>query len=121
MDALLERPENRRALHGILVRKVSSGKEAPLYAHNAASLFTPASNTKLFTTASLFLHTNGAEDFRYVTPFLFRRSTSQLCVRGGGDPSLAHADLVGAAAGYRPTNVSSHFWPCPFLTFQRAY
>jgi len=104
VDALLERPENRRALHGILVRKVSSGKEAPLYAHNAASLFTPASNTKLFTTASLFLHTNGAEDFRYVTPFLFRRSTSQLCVRGGGDPSLAHADLIGAAAGYRPTN-----------------
>lgn len=101
VDALLERPENRRALHGILVGKVSSGKEAPLYARNAASLFTPASNTKLFTTASLFQHTSGAEHFRYATPFLFRRSTSQLCVRGGGDPSLAHADLVGAAAGIK--------------------
>lgn len=107
VDALLERPENRRALHGILVGKVSSGKEAPLYARNAASLFTPASNTKLFTTASLFQHTSGAEHFRYATPFLFRRSTSQLCVRGGGDPSLAHADLVGAAAGYRITYVST--------------
>jgi len=106
VDALLERPENRRALYGILVRKVSSSggdkdEEAPLYAHNAASLFTPASNTKLFTTASLFQHTSGGEHFRYSTQFLSQRRTSQLCVRGGGDPSLTHADLVTVAAGLK--------------------
>jgi D-alanyl-D-alanine carboxypeptidase len=100
VDALLQRPVNRRALYGVLVRKVSSGgKDAPLYAHNAASRFTPASNTKLFSTGSLFLHTD-ATSFRYSTPFLFRHSSAQLCVRGGADPSLAHADLITAAAAY---------------------
>lgn len=102
VEGLLERPQHRRAVYGMLVGKAGPhGSLQPLYGRNAASLFTPASNTKLFSAASLFLHTD-AVTFRYATQFLSSPTSpaeaSRLCIKGSGDPSITHADIRSAAA-----------------------
>ena len=50
IDAVLAEPDLARGFWGIEVVSLSTGKV--LYDHNADKLFTPASNTKLFTTAA---------------------------------------------------------------------
>ena len=50
IDTILSAPDLARGFWGIEVVSLDSGKI--LYAHNADKLFTPASNTKLFTTAA---------------------------------------------------------------------
>src|SRR5579859_1826852 len=48
--AVLDGKDARRAHWGIAVVSLDTGKT--IYAHNDHQLFTPASNTKLFTTAA---------------------------------------------------------------------
>src|SRR5271165_3988957 len=50
VSAALSNPDLARGFWGIEVVSLSTGKV--LYAQNADKLFTPASNTKLFTTAA---------------------------------------------------------------------
>jgi serine-type D-Ala-D-Ala carboxypeptidase/endopeptidase (penicillin-binding protein 4) len=52
IDKLLSDPEAARGFWGIDAVSLDTGK--PIYALNQEKLFTPASNTKLFTTAAVF-------------------------------------------------------------------
>jgi D-alanyl-D-alanine carboxypeptidase/D-alanyl-D-alanine-endopeptidase (penicillin-binding protein 4) len=92
IEAILREPAARRALWGIQVVDLKSGET--LYQLNANRLFTPASNTKLFTTA-LGLARLGPE-YRYLTrvaadalPDAGGRLAGDLVLIGGGDPNLS--------------------------------
>ena len=59
IEKILAQPEASRAFWGIEIRALADGQ--PLFARNPDKLFTPASNTKLFTTAAaLALHARPA-------------------------------------------------------------
>ena len=85
-----------RGFWGIEVVSLSTGKV--LYARDATKLFTPASNTKLFTTAAALaligpdynfrttVETNGALDTH-------GRLTGDLTLVGRGDPNLSGREL----------------------------
>jgi D-alanyl-D-alanine carboxypeptidase/D-alanyl-D-alanine-endopeptidase (penicillin-binding protein 4) len=96
IDAILSQPELVRGFWGVEVVSLSSGKV--LYAHDAQRLFTPASNTKLFTTAAALaligpdytfrttVETNGTLD-------KYGRLTGDLVLVGRGDPNLSGREL----------------------------
>ncbi len=81
---LAETPVLRRAHWGALAVDAKDGRVR--YARNADQLFTPASNTKLFSTA-LALTRLGA-DHRFVTRVV-ADSNGDLRLIGGGDPTLS--------------------------------
>ena len=96
MAAALNSPDLARGYWGIEVASLASGKT--LYAQNAERLFTPASNTKLFTTAAA-LALIGA-DFKFnttveTTGMLDRhgRLNGDLVLVGHGDPNLSGREL----------------------------
>src|SRR3954471_13316065 len=87
----LQDPRAQHAIWGISV--VDLATSASLYAENADKLFQPASNTKLFTTATA-LALIGAED-KFVTTDASERPPDNvgliardLVLVGGGDPEL---------------------------------
>src|SRR5215472_4465330 len=92
IDAILSQPDLARGFWGIQVVSLSTGKV--LFEHNADKLFTPASNTKLFTTAaalaligpdyrtSTTVETSGVLDTH-------GRLTGDLILVGRGDPNLS--------------------------------
>jgi len=93
---VIERPEFARSRWGILVEPLSSS--TPIYNYEGDRYFTPASNTKLLTTAAA-LHQLGAQ-------FPIRTSVystgaipdlTSLRVVGKGDPSLSTAKLQDLA------------------------
>ena len=96
IDAILSEPDLARGFWGIEVVSLSSGRV--LYEHNADKLFTPASNTKLFTTAAALaligpdytfrttVETNGTLDKH-------GRLTGDLLLVGRGDPNLSGREL----------------------------
>src|SRR5882757_8749619 len=63
IDAALSNPELKRGFWGIEVVSQKTGKV--LYAQNSERLFTPASNTKLFTTAAVLASIG--PDYRFHT------------------------------------------------------
>ena len=89
-------PDLARGFWGIEVVALDSGKV--LYSQNADKLFTPASNTKLFTTATALaligpdyhfrttVETNGNLD-------KYGRLTGDLILVGRGDPNLSGREL----------------------------
>jgi len=88
----LEDPKAQHAVWGISVVDLATG--ASLYAENADKLLQPASNTKLFTTATT-LALVGAE-YRFVTtieashgPDSKGRIAGDLLLIGRGDPNLS--------------------------------
>ena len=93
---ILSEPDLQRGFWGIEVTSLSSGKV--LYSQNSDKLFTPASNTKLFTTAAALaligpdytfrttVETNGALDKH-------GRLTGDLLLVGRGDPNLSGREL----------------------------
>ena len=92
IEAVLASPEAWRGHWGIKIVSLDSGKT--LYSLNERKLFTPASNTKLFTTA-LALATLGP-DFRFHTtveaagpPDKYGRIAGDVCLMGRGDPNLS--------------------------------
>src|SRR5437899_13000560 len=62
IEAILAQPDHSRGFWGIEITSASSGKA--LYSLNADKLFTPASNTKLFTTAAALAPIGPAYTFR---------------------------------------------------------
>src|SRR4028118_555216 len=66
IDAVINRPQFRRAHWGILIEPLSpNARNRALYSHEAQRYFMPASNVKLLTTAAALL--NLGSDFRIQT------------------------------------------------------
>ncbi len=96
VDAILSAPDLTRGFWGIEVVSLDNGKI--IYAQNADKLFTPASNTKLFTTAAALaligpdyssrttVETSGILD-------KYGRLTGDLVLVGRGDPNLSGREL----------------------------
>ncbi len=96
IDSIIEEPDVARGFWGIEVISLKDG--SVLYSTNSDKLFTPASNTKLFTTAATMaligpdytfkttIETNGTLD-RY------GRLTGDLFVVGRGDPNISGRTL----------------------------
>ncbi len=92
IDQILAQPDAARGFWGIEVVSLTTGKT--LYAYNADRLFTPASNTKLFTTSAALaligpdyrfhttVETNGIVD-------KYGRLTGDVALVGRGDPNLS--------------------------------
>ncbi|MGI9100841.1 MAG: D-alanyl-D-alanine carboxypeptidase/D-alanyl-D-alanine endopeptidase [Terriglobales bacterium] len=96
IDKILSQPDVARGFWGVEAVSLSSGET--LYTQNADKLFTPASNTKLFTTAAVLalvgpdykfhttVETTGALD-RY------GRLSGDVILVGRGDPNLSGRTL----------------------------
>ena len=96
IESLLAQPDVARGFWGIKIVDEATGRV--LYEHDADRLFTPASNTKLVTTAAAFalvgpqhifrttLETNGVLDSH-------GRVTGDLVLVGRGDPNLSGRTL----------------------------
>ncbi|MCS7027081.1 MAG: D-alanyl-D-alanine carboxypeptidase/D-alanyl-D-alanine-endopeptidase [Bryobacteraceae bacterium] len=99
IDALLASREAQSARWGILVKSLATG--VTVYERNSEERLTPASNTKLFSTALAL--TRLGPDHRFVTrlvasqrPDAEGRIDGDLKLVGGGDPTLS-----GRAYPYR--------------------
>jgi D-alanyl-D-alanine carboxypeptidase/D-alanyl-D-alanine-endopeptidase (penicillin-binding protein 4) len=96
IQQILSEPEAAHGFWGIFAASLDGG--APLYALNQDKLFTPASNTKLFTTAAV-LGLIGP-DYRFTTTVetlgsldRYGRLNSDLVLVGRGDPNLSGRTL----------------------------
>ncbi len=92
IDQVLADPEVARGFWGVEVVSLVSGKE--LYSYNAGRLFTPASNTKLFTTAAALALIG--PDYKFHTTVetkglvdKYGRLNGDLLLVGRGDPNLS--------------------------------
>jgi len=96
IDAILNAPDLDRGFWGIEVVSLDTGKV--LYAQNADKLFTPASNTKLFTTAAALAligptYTSRTTVETVGTLDKHGRLTGDLVLVGRGDPNLSGREL----------------------------
>jgi D-alanyl-D-alanine carboxypeptidase/D-alanyl-D-alanine-endopeptidase (penicillin-binding protein 4) len=91
IDSMVDAPESRTALWGILIVDPEAGDT--LYSHNAAKLFIPASNQKL-VSGSVMLEQLGPE-FRFRTTFAAHGTivdgtrNGDLAVIGRGNPTMS--------------------------------
>jgi serine-type D-Ala-D-Ala carboxypeptidase/endopeptidase (penicillin-binding protein 4) len=96
IDTVLSAPDLARGFWGIEVVALDTGKV--LYAQNADKLFTPASNTKLFTTAAA-LALIGPDYTSHTTVETignldkYGRLNGDLVLVGRGDPNLSGREL----------------------------
>jgi serine-type D-Ala-D-Ala carboxypeptidase/endopeptidase (penicillin-binding protein 4) len=93
---ILSQPDLTRGFWGIEVVSLSDGKT--LYAQNSNKLFTPASNTKLFTTAAALALIGPDYNFRTTvetngTLDKHGRLIGDLVLVGRGDPNLSGREL----------------------------
>src|ERR1035438_6430288 len=96
ISALLSSPDLARGFWGIEV--VSLGTGEVLYSQNSDKLFTPASNTKLFTTAAALALIGPDYKFRTTvettgTLDRYGRLNGDLVLVGHGDPNLSGREL----------------------------
>ena len=94
--AILSAPDLERGFFGIEVASVDSGKV--LYSQNSDKLFTPASNTKLFTTAAALALIGPDYNFRTTVETTgeldkYGRLSGDLVLVGRGDPNLSGRQL----------------------------
>jgi D-alanyl-D-alanine carboxypeptidase/D-alanyl-D-alanine-endopeptidase (penicillin-binding protein 4) len=96
IEEILADPDAEHAFWGVYAVSLDSGKT--LYSLNQDKLFTPASNTKLFTTAAVFGLIG--PDYRFKTTVetlgeldKYGRLNSDLLVVGRGDPNLSGRTL----------------------------
>ncbi len=96
IEKILANPDLARGFWGIEAVSLDNGEV--LYAHNSENFFTPASNTKLFTTATAFALLG--PDYRFRTTIessgildKYGRLTSDLKIVGRGDPNLSGRTL----------------------------
>src|ERR1700675_3917144 len=93
---VLGAPDLARGFWGIEVVSLSTGKT--LYSQNADKLFTPASNTKLFTTAAALALIGADYKFRTTvetagTLDRYGRLNGDLVLFGRADPNLSRCEL----------------------------
>jgi D-alanyl-D-alanine carboxypeptidase/D-alanyl-D-alanine-endopeptidase (penicillin-binding protein 4) len=93
---VLSAPDLARGFWGIEIISLSTGKT--LYSQNADKLFTPASNTKLFTTAAALALIGPDYKFRTTvetsgTLDRYGRLNGDLVLVGHGDPNLSGREL----------------------------
>src|SRR5438552_429513 len=96
IEAILSQPDLSRGFWGIEISSVATGKA--LYSLNADKLFTPASNTKLFTTAAALALIGPDYKFRTTvettgTLDRYGRLNGDLVLVGRGDPNLSGREL----------------------------
>jgi len=96
ISTVLSSPDLARSFWGIEVAGLASGKT--LYVQNADKLFTPASNTKLFTTAAALALIGPDYKFRTTvetsgTLDRYGRLNGDLVLVGHGDPNLSGREL----------------------------
>ena len=91
---------------GIKVVSLSTGET--LYALNSGGLFMPASNEKLFTSATTLVDLG--KEFRFRTTVSVDRNTSRLFIKGSGDPLLTTADLDSLARVISTTVATDSPW-----------
>src|ERR1700722_17105492 len=94
--AVLSAPDLSRGFWGIEVASSATGET--LYSQNADKLFTPASNTKLFTTAAALALIGPDYKFRTTvetsgTLDRYGRLSGDLVLVGRGDPNLSGREL----------------------------
>ena len=96
IEQILSEPDVARGFWGIDVVSLDTGNR--IFALNQDKLFTPASNTKLFTTAAVFALIG--PDYRFKTSIeslgtidKYGRLNSDLVVVGRGDPNLSGRTL----------------------------
>jgi D-alanyl-D-alanine carboxypeptidase/D-alanyl-D-alanine-endopeptidase (penicillin-binding protein 4) len=96
IDKILAQPDVARGFWGIEMVSLDTGMT--LYVHDSDKLFTPASNAKLFTTATAFALLG--PDFRFRTTVetsgtidKHGRLDSDLVIVGRGDPNLSGRTL----------------------------
>jgi len=92
----LSAPDLARGFWGIEVTSLATGDT--LYSQNADKLFTPASNTKLFTTAAALALIGPEYKFRTTVETLgtldrYGRLNGDLVLVGHGDPNLSGREL----------------------------
>jgi D-alanyl-D-alanine carboxypeptidase/D-alanyl-D-alanine-endopeptidase (penicillin-binding protein 4) len=105
VDAILAQPDVARGFWGIEIEELDTGRI--LYSHDADQLFTPASNTKLFTTAATLALIG--PDYRFRTtvesatgPDKYGRLSGDLVLVGRGDPNLSGRTLPYLLKTERP-------------------
>ncbi len=96
IDDILAQPDAARAFWGIEVVSLDTGKT--IYSENAEKLFTPASNTKLFTTAAALALVGPEHKFLTTvetrgTLDKYGRLSGDLLLVGRGDPNLSGRTL----------------------------
>ncbi|MFJ2031948.1 D-alanyl-D-alanine carboxypeptidase/D-alanyl-D-alanine-endopeptidase [Streptosporangium sp. NPDC087985] len=107
LDQILSDARLTPARAGVVVKSATSGEE--LYAQDPGRILTPASNTKLVTSAAAV--DSLGPDFRFTTDVLStgRRAdsvlTGDLYLRGTGDPTLLAADYDALAARVAATGL----------------
>jgi D-alanyl-D-alanine carboxypeptidase/D-alanyl-D-alanine-endopeptidase (penicillin-binding protein 4) len=96
IDSILTRPDVARGFWGVEIDELDTGRV--VYSHDAGRLFTPASNTKLFTTAATLALIG--PDYRFRTsvesatpPDKYGRLSGDLVLVGRGDPNLSGRTL----------------------------
>ena len=92
IDTILSKPERLSENWGILIEKLDN--KQILYQLNSNKYFIPASNTKLFTTASVLVKLG--EYFNIKTPIYIqglKPTIETLIIEGKGDPSLKKEQL----------------------------
>jgi D-alanyl-D-alanine carboxypeptidase/D-alanyl-D-alanine-endopeptidase (penicillin-binding protein 4) len=92
IEKILAQPDIARGMWGIDVVSVANGNV--LYEQNADKLFTPASNTKLFTTAAVWALIGPDYKFRTTVESTaaldkYGRLSGDLVLVGRGDPNLS--------------------------------
>lgn len=101
LDPLLDQAVFRGLVIGVKVQSLD--RDEVMYQRNAQSLLTPASNTKLFTSAAALAALG--EDYHFQTKLYLdgpvRNGTvkGDLTIQGGGDPTLATKGNLRVQAG----------------------
>ncbi len=103
ISKIIERPQFSRTHWGILVEKLKSSSSQSLYSRDAQQYFTPASVTKLFTTAAALKQLG--TDYRIRTS-IYDEGNGTLRVVGRGDPSLKDEQLTTLAKQLRQKGIS---------------
>ncbi len=101
IDAVINRPLFSRVRWGVLIQNLGSNQS--LYSRDAQNYFTPASNTKLLTTAAA-LQQLGA-NYRFRTS-VYSNGDGVLRVVGRGDPSLSDVQLTALAKQLKQKGIS---------------
>ena len=102
INTVINNPQFKRTHWGILVQKLKPSPSQTLYSRDAQKYFTPASVTKLLTTAAA-LQQLGA-NYRIRTS-IYDEGKGTLRVVGRGDPSLKDEQLAALAKQLRQKGV----------------